>query len=54
MRVKLLQPRATNTGPQQINQIITVDDAEGQRMLARGQCEEVKEQQQAGGSARRQ
>ncbi len=43
MKVKLSQPRATNKGPEQIGQIIEVGNAEGQRMLERGQCEEVKD-----------
>lgn len=52
MKVKLTQPRATDKGPEQIGQEIEVNEAEGQRMLARGQCEIVKPEK--GGNAQRQ
>jgi hypothetical protein len=53
MKVKLSQPRATNSGPEQIGDDVDVPDDEGRRMIARGQAKEVKPEKQ-GGNAQRQ
>lgn len=42
MRVRLLVPRATVAGPQEIGDEIDVLDADGVRMIAAGQAEPVR------------
>lgn len=41
MKVRLLVPRATVDGAQHMGDVIDVSDAEGGRMCAEGQAEEV-------------
>lgn len=43
MKIKLLVPRATATGPENRGDVIEVPDAEAVRMIEAGQAEPIRE-----------